>query len=500
MKDGVLSRSTQIRICTVIAVTTTELFWTDTPSLSPFYPTANPELPAAGTGVYDTTAERKAQAKHAQQSDSSDTAVAEAAGVKKSEEHKHGGLAVAPTGAPVPTGDGNPRQMVTQPSIFSLGEGESAQPAMLERRESIIIEEQLPAFMQVNEKEHKHRHHYRAALRRRLELKNNAIAFVSEFVGTVLFLFFAFVIASQASNSRAATQDNGAATSLSQNGTVDVNALLYSSLGFGFSLAVNAWTFYRVSGGLFNPAVTLALFLTGTLGWFQLIHLTIAQFIGGIAAAAIADGLLPGRLNARTTLANGTGVAQGFFFEFFLTSQLILAIFLLAAEKHRGTFLAPVGIGLALFLAELAGTNYTGGSLNPARTLGPNAILGIFESYDWIYWIAPYCAAIATSGFYTLLKYFQYESANIGQDSDDAKQVFKDAYGNVIGVLETMNASEFSFVKQTALPAENEGTVVSGSGTEPGLTAAGMVKKSREDREKAAAIDLGPNSVNNDVA
>ncbi len=46
--------------------------------------------------------------------------------------------------------------------------------------------------MKVDEKEHKHRHHYRAALKRRLEIKNNLIAFVSEFVGTVLFLFMAF--------------------------------------------------------------------------------------------------------------------------------------------------------------------------------------------------------------------------------------------------------------------------------------------------------------------
>ena len=45
----------------------------------------------------------------------------------------------------------------------------------------------------------------------------------------------------------------------------------------------------------------------------------------------------------------------------FLTAELIFAILMLAAEKHKGTFLAPVGIGLALFVAELAGVYYTGG-------------------------------------------------------------------------------------------------------------------------------------------
>lgn len=52
----------------------------------------------------------------------------------------------------------------------------------------------------------------------------------------------------------------------------------------------------------------------------------------------------------------------------FLTSLLMLAILFLAAEKHKATFLAPVGIGLALFMAEMTGVYYTGGSLNPVRS------------------------------------------------------------------------------------------------------------------------------------
>ena len=46
----------------------------------------------------------------------------------------------------------------------------------------------------------------------------------------------------------------------------------------------------------------------------------------------------------------------------FLTAELMFTIFMLAAEKHKGTFLAPIGIGLALFIAELGGVHYTGGT------------------------------------------------------------------------------------------------------------------------------------------
>jgi aquaporin related protein len=59
----------------------------------------------------------------------------------------------------------------------------------------------------------------------------------------------------------------------------------------------------------------------------------------------------------------------------------MLAILLLAAEKHKATYIAPVGIGLALFVAELFGVYYTGGSLNPARSFGPAVVLRDFSSY-----------------------------------------------------------------------------------------------------------------------
>jgi hypothetical protein len=51
----------------------------------------------------------------------------------------------------------------------------------------------------------------------------------------------------------------------------------------------------------------------------------------------------------------------------FLTSQLVITIFLLAAEKHKGTFLAPIGIGLSLFIAELSGVFFTGGKHHPVK-------------------------------------------------------------------------------------------------------------------------------------
>ena len=123
--------------------------------------------------------------------------------------------------------------------------------------------------------------------------------------------------------------------------------------------------------------------IVGAVPYIRGCLVIVSQILGGIAAAAVVSGLTPGPLNVRTSLGGGTTVVQGLFIEMFLTAQLVFTIFMLAAEKHRGTFIAPVGIGLSLFIAELFGVQYTGGSLNPARTFGPCVVLHSFYHYHW---------------------------------------------------------------------------------------------------------------------
>lgn len=100
----------------------------------------------------------------------------------------------------------------------------------------------------------------------------------------------------------------------------------------------------------------------------------------------------------------------------FLTAELVFTIFMLATEKHEGTFIAPVGIGLSLFVAELMGVFYTGGSVNPARSFGPSVVTGSFVSYHWIYWLGPILGALLASVFYLLIKALEYESVNAEKD------------------------------------------------------------------------------------
>jgi len=151
--------------------------------------------------------------------------------------------------------------------------------------------------------------------------------------------------------------------------------------------------------------------LIGALPWFRGSLLFFVQILGGITAAALVSCMFPGDLTVQTTLGGRTTVVQGLFIEMLLTAELVFTIFMLAAEKHKGTFIAPIGIGLALFVAELTGVYFTGGSLNPARSFGPavlNASAGSgtneggnvgFHNYHWIYWVGPLLGAIVRQLF-----------------------------------------------------------------------------------------------------
>ncbi|APA07378.1 hypothetical protein SS1G_13045 [Sclerotinia sclerotiorum 1980 UF-70] len=243
------------------------------------------------------------------------------------------------------------------------------------------------------------------------KIRNHFVATTAEFAGTTLFLFFAFAGTQVALLAAPANNSNIVGT------PSDPAQLLYIALSFGFSLAVNVWVFFRTNGGLFNPAVTVGMCLVGALPYLRGLFLFIAQIVGGITAAALVSALFPGPITFRTTLGGGTSIVRGLFIEMFLTAQLALTIFMLAAEKHKGTFIAPIGIGLALFIAELTGLYFTGGSVNPARSFGPSVVSGQFPGYHWIYWLGPFLGAILASAFYKFIKVLEYETANPGQDA-----------------------------------------------------------------------------------
>jgi len=264
------------------------------------------------------------------------------------------------------------------------------------------------------------------------------VATIGEFVGTTMFLFFAFAGTQVANIQSSASSDSSSTSNTTSGGATGFNVAvyLYISVIFGFSLMVNVWIFFRISGGLFNPAVTLGMVMVGAVPIVRAICLFAAQIAGAIAASGMVMGLFPTAFNVRTTLAGGPSLVQGVFIEAILTAELVFTIFMLAKEKHKATFIAPVGIGLALFIAEMVGVYYTGGSLNPARSFGPCVVTATFDKDHWIYcklytyplgWemraneylgVGPIVGTFIAVFFYKFIKMLEYEMANPGQDGD----------------------------------------------------------------------------------
>lgn len=77
---------------------------------------------------------------------------------------------------------------------------------------------------------------------------------------------------------------------------------------------------------------------------------------------------------------------------------------MLAAEKSKDTFIAPIGIGLVLFAICLADVNYSGASFNPARSLAPCIVAASFPGYHWIHWLGPVLGATLAAGCYHCIK------------------------------------------------------------------------------------------------
>jgi len=92
---------------------------------------------------------------------------------------------------------------------------------------------------------------------------------------------------------------------------IDTSNLMFISVSFGFSLIINVWIFFRVSGALFNPAVSLALALAKVITPLRGLLMFVAQLLGGITAAALIGRLMPGPLNVGTKLGGGISVSQG---------------------------------------------------------------------------------------------------------------------------------------------------------------------------------------------
>lgn len=190
------------------------------------------------------------------------------------------------------------------------------------------------------------------------------------------------------------------------------------SLAFGLTVLTMAYAVGHISGGHFNPAVTLGLWAGGKFKEKEILPYILSQVLGAIAAAAILYIILNGG-NAfssegagafatnfyESPVYNGKGfsLAAAFITEFVLTLFFLLVILGTTDKLANGKF-AGIAIGLALTLIHLISIPITNTSVNPARSTSQALFVqGEALSQLWLFWAAPITGAIVGGIIYKKL-------------------------------------------------------------------------------------------------
>ncbi|KAJ3400487.1 hypothetical protein CcCBS67573_g03034 [Chytriomyces confervae] len=233
-----------------------------------------------------------------------------------------------------------------------------------------------------------------------------ALQAATEWLGMFLFIFIALGGVQSALKTNAAD--------LATDPTL---AFVEISLCFGFGLATAIFFCYRISGGALNPAVNFGLLVAGVMDVKTAFVYTVAQLLGATVACGAVSAIFPGDFAGANQVFDGVGTIQAFLLEAILTFGLVLTVLFLAVEKSRITFLAPLIIGIYVFIAHLLAIPYTNTSINPARSFGASVVSGSWKDH-WVFWIGPLLGGYVAGLVYRLYMIADYTELNAGQDAD----------------------------------------------------------------------------------
>jgi aquaporin Z len=198
------------------------------------------------------------------------------------------------------------------------------------------------------------------------------------------------------------------------------------SFAFGFTVLTGAYALGPISGGHFNPAVSIGLWAGGRFPGRDLPTYIVAQVVGAVAAAGVLYLIASGKAGFDVSAgfaSNGYGDHSpgGYSLTAALVTEIVMTfmflIVILGSTHHR----APVGfagiaIGLALTLIHLVSIPVTNTSVNPARSTGPALFVGGWAlSQLWVFWLAPVVGALVAGWLYKGVLEFRTEPDIVGR-------------------------------------------------------------------------------------
>lgn len=216
---------------------------------------------------------------------------------------------------------------------------------------------------------------------------NSIKKYVAEFIGTFVLVLFACGTAAVV----------GCKTNV-----IDV-AYLLTALAFGLVIFAMAYSIGNVSGCHINPAVSIAMLVSGKMSIKDFIGYIVAQFAGATAGAAVLMAIIG---KDKGLGANGLyegDVVRSLIIEVILTFVFVIAILGVTSKVENGA-VSGIVIGSTLTLVHIFGIYFTGTSVNPARSFGPALFVGGEAlSNVWVFIVAPLVGGILAALVYKFL-------------------------------------------------------------------------------------------------
>ena len=208
----------------------------------------------------------------------------------------------------------------------------------------------------------------------------------AEFIGTFVLVFFACGTAAVVGCS-------------AENGT----GYLLTALAFGLVIVAMAYSIGNISGCHINPAVSIAMLVSGKLSIKDFIGYLIAQFAGATAGAAVLMAFVGKESGLGANALYEGNIALSILIEIILTFVFVIAI-LGVTSKIENSAVSGIVIGLTLTLVHILGISFTGTSVNPARSFGPALFVGGDALANvWVFLVAPLVGGVLAALVYKFL-------------------------------------------------------------------------------------------------
>lgn len=210
--------------------------------------------------------------------------------------------------------------------------------------------------------------------------------YLAEFIGTFVLVLFACGTAAVVGCS-------------AENGT----GYLLTALAFGLVIVAMAYSIGNVSGCHINPAVSIAMLVSGKMNIKDFIGYIVAQFLGATAGAAVLMAFVGKESGLGANALYNDSIGLSILIEIILTFVFVIAI-LGVTSKVENSAVAGIVIGLSLTLVHILGISFTGTSVNPARSFGPALFVGGDALADvWVFIVAPLIGGVLAALVYKFL-------------------------------------------------------------------------------------------------